>query len=97
MATTRIAVENVIRPGKTRSVDATSYRAMRRALLKALPRKAPGFTQIEMSRAVLRHLPADLFPGGARAGWWLKTVQLDLEAKGIIARERARPTRWRRA
>jgi hypothetical protein len=30
----KIAVENVIRPGRVRSVDATKYRAMRRAFLK---------------------------------------------------------------
>jgi hypothetical protein len=32
------------------------------------------------------HLPADLFPGGEKAGWWVKAVQLDLEAKRVIAR-----------
>jgi hypothetical protein len=46
--------------------------------------------------AVVPHLPADLFPGGAKAGWWSKTVQLDLEAKGVIAREASRPLRWHR-
>jgi len=40
--------------------------------------------------------PADLFPGGAKAGWWMKTVQLDLEAKRIIAREKTKPLRWHR-
>ncbi len=34
---------------------------------------------------------------GARAGWWAKTVQLDLEAKGVIARGRTRPLRLRKA
>ncbi|MGZ3553479.1 MAG: DUF6958 family protein, partial [Vulcanimicrobiaceae bacterium] len=42
-------------------------------------------------------LPDDLFPKGAKAGWWAKAVQLDLEAKSIIAREKTRPVRWRKA
>jgi Family of unknown function (DUF6958) len=29
----------------------------------------------------------------AKAGWWAKTVQLDLEAKGTIARAKAKPLR----
>lgn len=94
-STARVAVENVNHPGRTRLVDASRYQAMRRALLKALPSKGPGLTLADLSRAVLEHLPQDSFPGGARAGWWLKTVQLDLEAKGIIAREKTTPLRLR--
>jgi len=47
MAKERIAVENVIRPGKPRLVDAGMYTAMRRAFLKALPAKEPGITLAE--------------------------------------------------
>lgn len=93
----RVLVENVNHPGQSRPVGAANYSAMRRALLRTLPRKAPGFTQAEMFRGVLRHLPADLFPGGAKAGWWAKTVQLDLEAKKVIAREKTTPLRWHRS
>ena len=93
----RVVVENVNIPGKSRSVDAANYQAMRRALLKVLPPRNPGFTEAEMFRAVLPRLPADLFPGGAKAGWWIKTVQLDLEAKRIIAREKTKPLRWHRS
>ena len=95
-ATARVAVENVNHPGKSRSVDADNYQAMRRTLLKVLPPRSPGLTLAEVRRAALPHLPADLFPGGAKAGWWMKTVQLDLEAKGIIAREKTRPLRLHR-
>ena len=93
---TRITVANVNHPGQRRVVRQANYEAMRRALFKVLPRKASGLTFAEMSRAVLPHLPAALFPGGARAGWWLKTVQLDLEAKKKIAREKVSPLRWHR-
>ena len=33
----------------------------------------------------------------AKAGWWAKAVQLDLEAKGTLVREPAKPLRWHRA
>lgn len=92
----RRVVENVNVPGYTTTVDAATYEAMLRALFKVLPRKAPGLTQAEMFRAVLPHLPEDRFPGGARAGWWVKTVQLDQEAKGSVVREPGKPLRWHR-
>lgn len=90
----RIAIENVNVPGYTVQVDATKYRAMCAALLAVLPSKAPGLTQAEIRRAVLSHLPADLFPGGAKSAWWAKMVQLDLEAKGVVIREPTKPLRW---
>ena len=90
----RIAVENVMSPGHKQTVDAKKYLAMKAALLKALPKKSPGFTGAEMSAAVLRHLSESEFPGGEKAGWWLKCVQLDLEAKGIVKRETSKPLRW---
>ena len=95
--TGRVVVENVNHPGKTHSLDAAHYQAMRRALLKVLPAKTPGLTLAEVSAAVLAHLPDELFPGGATAGWWLKAVQLDLEAKGTITRERTTPLRLHRS
>ena len=95
--TARIVVENIKHPGKSRAVDARKYQAMRRALLKVLPPRAPGLTLADTLTAVVPHLPAALFPGGARAGWWLKTVQLDLEAKKVIAREKTTPLRLHRS
>jgi hypothetical protein len=92
----RITVENVNVPGHTTRLDAPMYRAMQAALLTVLPSKEPGLTQDEMRRAVVPHLPKSLFPGGAKAGWWAKSVQLDLEAKGVIAREATKPLRWHR-
>ena len=95
--TARVVVASVNHPGKSRPVDAANYRAMRRSLLKVLPPRSPGFTLAEMFRAVLPHLPAHLFSGGAKAGWWMKTVQVDLEAKGIITREKTSPLRLHRS
>lgn len=92
----RIAVQNVNHPGKTTNVDASKYHAMRDAMLKTLPAEQPGLTQAEFQEALMPYLPEDLFPGGEKAGWWSKTVQLDLEAKGLIARAQTRPLRWHR-
>ena len=91
-----VAVENINCPGKSSNVDAEKYKAMKKALLKVLPKKTPGLTQQQMFAAVLPHLPDALWPAGAKSGWWVKTVQLDLEAKKIVFRESTKPLRWYR-
>lgn len=96
MPTEKIEIENVLQPGKTYRVDAEKYKAARAALLKLLPKKAPGLTQGEMSAGMRGALPLDLFPGST-TGWWMKAAQLDLEAKGLIVREKTKPLRWRKA
>lgn len=82
-------VQNVGQPGKTYRVDAAKYAAMRGAVLAVLPADAPGMAVADVIEAVKMHLPEALFPGGDTAGWWVKCVQLDLEAKGVIARTKA--------
>lgn len=90
-----IEVENVNVPGRVGHVNAQRYQAMRRVLLKVLPKKPPGLTQSEMRAAVLPHLPQNLWPNGEKSMWWAKTVQLDLEAKGLVIRNKeGKPTRW---
>lgn len=96
MSKKMVEVENVNHPGQVKLVDAAMYGAMRQVFLKILPKTPPGLTVEEIYGKVATQLPKDLFPGGAKAGWWAKTVQLDLEAKGIIAREKTRPLRLRR-
>jgi hypothetical protein len=93
----KITVENVNVPGSTTRVSKAMYEAMRQAMWKVLPSQPPGLTQAEIREAVIPHLPEALFPGGAKAGWWAKTVQLDQEAKGALVREPVKPLRWRRA
>ena len=92
----KIVVQNVNVPGYTHRVDSTMYNAMRQAMLKMLPRKAPGMTQTEMWQTLPRFAPIGLFPDSGKIGWWMKTVQLDLEAKKIIFREPTKPLRWHR-
>jgi hypothetical protein len=95
--TRKVAVRNIVSPGSLRNVDAAKYEAMRTAVLTVLPAKAPGRTIAEVQKLVVSHLPEDLYPGGAKAGWWMKTVQLDLEAKGTIVREKTTPLRLYRS
>jgi hypothetical protein len=89
----RVAMQNIKSPGHVVRVDAAKYEAMKRAILAVLPRKSPGLTVAELKQRVLPQLPEHLYPGGAKAGWWLKGVQLDLEARGIVVREEMKPLR----
>jgi hypothetical protein len=92
----RVGIENPNSPGRVTRVDADKYRAMKDAVVAVLPAAMPGLTVKELKQRVLPLLPASLFPGGAKAGWWLKAVQLDLEAKKLIAREATKPLRLHR-
>lgn len=89
----KIEVQNVLQPGKTYRVDADKFNAMKEAVLKALPKGAPGLTVTDLRAALDPHLSQAHFPGGEKAGWWLKSVQLDQEAKGVIARADSKPLR----
>jgi len=89
----KIEIENFTSPGGTTRVDKQKYTAMRTAVMKVMSKKIPGRTYAEIKEQVLRLLPAKFFPKGEKAGWWLKTVQLDLEAKGVIEREDTKPLR----
>ncbi|WP_309645942.1 DUF6958 family protein [Phenylobacterium sp.] len=92
----KVLMENPNSPDRPVRVDADKYNAMREAILTVLPPSAPGLAVAEAKTRLLPLLPDTLFPGGATAGWWLKGVQLDLEAKGMIAREATKPLRLHR-
>jgi hypothetical protein len=93
----KIEIENVNHPGKVERVDQAMYEAMKNAIMLVLPAASPGMTVAEVQGAVPAHLPEALYPGGAKAGWWMKAVQLDLEAKGLLIREKAKPLRLHKA
>ena len=88
----KIAVENVNVPGQITNVDAAKYRAMYGAMMATM--SDTPMTATEIKEAAKPHLPNDLFPRGATSGWWAKTVQLDLEAKGKLTRHATKPLRW---
>lgn len=94
----KIEVRNINAPVHITRVDRNKYEAMARALLAVLPTAAPGMTPAQAQKALLPHLDQTLFPGGEKAGWWMKCVQLDLEFKGRIARAPKPPVRlWQTA
>jgi len=94
--TEKIEVLNVTSPHHVTRVDAAKYRAMHRALMAVLPAAPPGLTPREAQAALLAHLDPVLFPNGEKAGWWMKCVQLDLEARRQLARAPKSPVRlWR--
>ncbi len=77
--------------------DAARYRAMKKALLRVIPRRGDGVPFGELVDLVRPHLPAAPFEG-ASVSWYVTTVKLDLEARGLIERvPQARPQRIRRA
>lgn len=82
----KLVIENIASPGHTYRVNREKYMAMREALMQVLPAEPPGLTVAAAKEALLAHLSEAHFPGGDKAGWWLKAVHLDLEAKGVIAR-----------
>lgn len=96
MADEKIEVLNPASPGRSVRLNAARVRAVRAAILGALPAAAPGATFAEMKAAVIAAEP-EMFPGGAKAGWWTKSVQLDLEARGEAVREETKPLRFHRA
>jgi hypothetical protein len=87
-------MESVLSPGRTKKVDADKYGDMRKAMLASLPVGPPGITAAEFKKLILPRLSERLFPGGAKAGWWLKGAQLDLEAKALVGRSATSPLRF---
>ena len=95
---TQVRVSNVNVPGKKTNLDSEKYEAMKRAILKVTPKRSPGLTAAEMVTKVKPHLPEGLWPNNEKVGWWQKTVQLDLESRGVLIREKeSKPLRWHRA
>jgi hypothetical protein len=92
----KIEVRNATSPGHVTRVDAAKYNDMKQAVLAVLPSGPPGMTPKDLIAGAKAHLSPALFPGGEKAGWWMKCVQLDLEFKGEIRRAEKAPVRlWR--
>jgi len=90
----KITVENVNQPGQTTRVNAEKYHAMRDAMAAVLGGQGEALDYATIKEGVKPLLSQDLFPGGATAGWWIKCVQLDLEAKGQLVRTKDKPLRF---
>jgi hypothetical protein len=97
MPAVRVTVGNPNHPGSTHTLDAAKYNSMKASFLATLPDAAPGRTLAEIRAALPGFLSEEHFPGGEKAGWWMKAVQLDLEAKGVVRREATKPLRLHKA
>jgi hypothetical protein len=84
-------------PGKAPTrVRKRFYDAYRTAILKAVPRSDRGVEFRALMDLVCARLP-DEIRAETRAMWWVTTVKLDLEARGLIERvPGASPQRLRR-
>lgn len=65
-------------------IERSKYDAMRDAILAAVPAEPPGVPFRELRDRL--QLAGTEFADGASIGWYLTTVKLDLEARGLIAR-----------
>lgn len=91
----KIEIENVNVPGKTYRADRVKYEAMKELILSVTPNTKPGLTAQEMIDQITPLAPQDLWPDGEKIAWWQKTVQLDLEAKKLLIRDKdSKPLRW---
>ncbi|MEO1719759.1 MAG: TfoX/Sxy family protein [Pseudomonadota bacterium] len=90
----KVVVLNANHPGHEEHADAAKYYEMRRALMDTLPTIGPGLTHKQIVAEVKTVLDDDLFPAGKASGWWSKTVQLDLEARGLLKRSKTKPLSW---
>jgi hypothetical protein len=86
-------IEILNRDGTPWRVNGEKFEAMRAALMAVLPAGPPGMTVAEAQEALLPRLDPALFPGGEKSGWWIKAVQLDHEARGLILRGKGSPVR----
>jgi hypothetical protein len=91
----KISVRSPAVQGFLGRVDRAKYTAMKVLLLDVLPTEGPGLTQNEMLAAIALRAPVDTFPAKTYR-WWAKTVQLDLEARGVVVRRRDTPGRLHR-
>ncbi len=89
-----VEVFNVNIPGVSSRVRKDKYEEVKRVLWTYMPETPPGLTQDEMARLVVEKVSREIFEDAAKAPWWMKTVQLDLEAREVLIREKTRPTRW---
>ena len=67
------------------NIDRDKYESMKSALLAVIPAEGEGVTFGELDRLVAPRLPEELW-AGASIQWYVTTVKLDLEARGLVER-----------
>ncbi len=91
----KVEVENINAPEHKVNLNADKYGAMFDAMMTVMQTTPMTYAQIKAG--VLPLLPDAHFPAGKTAGWWIKSVQLDQEAKGTIIRHATKPLSWSKA
>jgi len=66
-------------------VTKSTYEVYKEALLKAMPPSGEEIEFAQLNEATKPHVPEDIL-SNTSLGWWVTTVKLDLEARGIIER-----------
>ncbi|WP_420627393.1 DUF6958 family protein [Candidatus Leptofilum sp.] len=87
-----VKAQNVNHPDHRQNLKEEKYTVIREAMLATLPGStSDGMPFLEMEEKVAVYLadksvPKEMFPKPGSVRWYCKSVQLDLEAKGIIER-----------
>jgi len=66
-------------------VTKATYEAYKQALLKAMPQTEDGLELALLYEAARPYVSEDILENTS-LGWWIMTVKLDLEARGVIER-----------
>lgn len=66
-------------------VTKSTYLVYKAALLTVIPDTEEGICFSDLPEAIVPFLPEDVAENTS-AGWWVTTVKLDLEARGMIER-----------
>ncbi|MEL6547138.1 MAG: hypothetical protein AAFQ82_21105 [Myxococcota bacterium] len=67
-------------------VNRASYDAYRKVILSVVPKSQAGIAFSELPEKVKAEIAPEFLTDGERCGWWVTTVKLDLEAKGLLER-----------
>ena len=77
-------------------VTKAHYLAYKRALLSCIPKRSEGIRFMDLTDLVAERLPTETLQA-TKPMWWVTTVKLDLEARGLIERVPGKsPQRLRR-
>ena len=86
-----IKAQNVNHPEYTENLNEEKYTHVRNAILETLADDGESLSFNDLRDGVAAYLdehdvPQHLFPKAGSVSWYTKTVQLDLEARGLIER-----------
>lgn len=69
-----------------RNIDGQRYDAVRKAILKVVPREGEGIAFADLPAAVRKQLPNGEIPGGGAINWYTTVVKLHMESRGELRR-----------